>query len=53
MVGMIQLTKRQNDFREPLVYFTRYELLRLLGWPNEGKSYHRLDESSIAGTASR
>jgi hypothetical protein len=42
---MIQLTKQKNDFREPLVYFTRYELLRLLGWPNEGKSYHRLGES--------
>jgi hypothetical protein len=45
MVGMIQLTKQKNGFREPLVYFTRYELLRLLGWSNEGKSYHRLGES--------
>ena len=45
MVALIQLTKRKNDFKEPTVNFTRYELLRLLGWPNEGKSYHRLAES--------
>ena len=45
IVGMIQLTKQKNDFKEPIVNFTRYELIRLLGWPNEGKSYHRLEES--------
>lgn len=45
MVALLQLTKQKNDFKEPIVYFTRYELLRVLGWPNEGKSYHRLAES--------
>jgi Replication initiator protein A len=45
LVALIQLTKQKNDFREPTVNFTRYELLRLLGWPNEGKNYRRLAES--------
>ena len=45
IVGLIQLTKQKNDFQEATVNFTRYELLRLLGWANEGKSYRRLDES--------
>jgi hypothetical protein len=45
LVGLIQLTKIRNNFTESKVHFTRYELLRLLNWPNEGKSYHRLDQS--------
>jgi hypothetical protein len=45
IVALIQLTKLKNDFKKPTVNFTRYELLRLLGWNNEGRSYRRLDES--------
>jgi hypothetical protein len=45
IVALIQLTKLKNDFKKPVVNFTRYELLRLLGWNNEGRSYRRLDES--------
>jgi hypothetical protein len=45
IVALIQLTKQKNNFLYPTINFTRYELLRLLGWPNEGKSYRRLDES--------
>jgi hypothetical protein len=45
IVALIQLTKLKNDFQKPTVHFTRYELLRLLGWNNEGRSYRRLDES--------
>jgi hypothetical protein len=45
IVALIQLTKLKNDFKKPTVHFTRYELLRLLGWNNEGRSYRRLDES--------
>ena len=45
IVALIQLTKQKNDFSQPCVNFTRYELLRLLGWPNEGKSYRRIDEA--------
>jgi hypothetical protein len=45
IVALIQLTKLKTDFKNPKVHFTRYELLRLLGWNNEGRNYRRLDES--------
>src|SRR6516225_2324322 len=45
IVALIQLTKLKTNFQNPKVHFTRYELLRLLGWNNEGRSYRRLDES--------
>lgn len=44
ILGLIQLTRR-TDFSEKRVEFTRYELIRLLGWRDEGKSYQRIDES--------
>ena len=44
ILGLIQLT-RQNDFGDRRVFFSRYELIRLLGWRNEGKSYSRLETS--------
>ena len=44
ILGLIQLT-RQNDFGDRRVFFSRYELIRLLGWRNEGKSYTRLETS--------
>jgi Replication initiator protein A len=45
IVGLIQLTKLRNDFTCPTVLFSRYELLKLLGWENKGQNYQRLDES--------
>jgi hypothetical protein len=45
LIGLIQITKLRNNFAEPTVNFTRYELLRLLDWANEGKNYRRIDES--------
>jgi hypothetical protein len=45
IVGLIQLTKLRNDFTNPTVTFTRYELLKLLGWENKGRNYRRLSES--------
>lgn len=45
IVGLVQLTKIKTDFKCPKVHFTRYELLRLLGWKNEGRNYRRIDES--------
>ena len=44
ILGLIQLTG-QNDFSSRHVFFSRYELIRLLGWRNEGKSYSRLETS--------
>jgi hypothetical protein len=45
MVGLIQLTKRRNNFTEPRVTFSRYELIELLGWPQSGHSYQRVEEA--------
>ena len=45
MVGLIQLTKRRNNFTDPKVMFSRYELIELLGWPQTGPSYHRIEEA--------
>jgi len=45
IVGLIQLTKIRNDFTNPTVEFTRYELLKLLGWEDRGWNYRRLSES--------
>jgi hypothetical protein len=45
IVGLIQLTKLRNDFTDPTVEFTRYELLKLLGWPDQTRYYRRLGES--------
>jgi hypothetical protein len=45
IVALIQLTKLRNNFTDPTVPFTRYEALRLLGWPDRGHYYRRLDES--------
>ena len=45
MVGLIQLTKRRNNFTDQKVMFSRYELIDLLGWPQDGRSYQRIEES--------
>jgi len=45
IVGLIQLTKLRNDFTDPAVTFSRYELLKLLGWPDQTLYYRRLGES--------
>jgi hypothetical protein len=45
MVGLIQLTKRRNNFTDPKVSFSRYELIELLGWPQSGQSYRRIEEA--------
>ncbi len=45
LVGLIQLTKRRSNFDNPRVSFSRYELIELLGWPQSGQSYRRIEES--------
>ncbi len=44
LLGLIQLT-RQRNFSDRKVPFTRHELLRLLGWSDDTKSYRRLEQS--------
>ncbi len=41
-LGLLQLTKFHTDFRSPDVQFTRHELIRLLGWPNNDWAYERI-----------
>ena len=45
IVGLIQLTKRRNNFTDPKVHFSRYELIEVLGWPQNGQSYRRIEEA--------
>jgi Replication initiator protein A len=45
LVGLIQLTKRWNNFNDARVAFSRYELIELLGWPQTGQSYRRIEEA--------
>lgn len=45
IIGLLHLTKVKSNFQDERVYFTRYELLQLLGWPGRGYYYTRLAES--------
>jgi len=45
IVALIYLTKTRNDFRDVKVDFSRYELIKLLKWSDDGRSYKRLGES--------
>lgn len=47
ILALIQLTKIKGDFRKREVEFTRLELIKMLGWPNEGKSYDRIKLSLL------
>jgi hypothetical protein len=44
ILGLIQLTGK-GGFSERKVLFTRYELLKLLNWPDATRNYNRLEES--------
>jgi hypothetical protein len=44
ILGLVQLSQA-DDFTKREVPFSRYKLIRLLGWRDEGKSYTRLEES--------
>jgi hypothetical protein len=45
LIGLIQISKEKNNFTDPKVTFSRYELIKLLGWEDESKSYHRIELS--------
>src|SRR5262249_25752767 len=45
IVALIYLTKIRNDFSDVKVDFSRYELIKLLKWPDDGRSYKRLGGS--------
>lgn len=45
LLVLVYLTNARNRFTERKVHFTRYELVKCLGWDDGGKSYKRLDEA--------
>ena len=45
IVALLYLTKRANDFTNPVVNFSRYEILDILRWKKDGKNYQRVDDS--------
>ena len=45
IVALIYLTKLRNNFKDVRVSFSRYELIKLLNWQDDGESYKRLDLS--------
>jgi hypothetical protein len=45
LVALIQLTKLANNFTNRRVRFTRYQLLKLLGWADRGDSYERIEQA--------
>ncbi|RLS33708.1 MAG: replication initiator protein A [Planctomycetota bacterium] len=44
LLGLIQLSKLQK-FEDRRVFFSRYQLLKLLRWPISGQSYARIDQA--------
>lgn len=47
VLALIQLTKLKNDFTHREVEFTRLELIRMLGWQDEGRNYDRIKLSLL------
>jgi hypothetical protein len=47
VLALIQLTKLKGDFRNREVEFTRLELIKMLGWADEGKNYDRIKLSLL------
>src|SRR5262245_4930206 len=45
ILGLVQLTRLANNFTERMVPFSRYDLVHLLGWPHNGQSFRRVEES--------
>lgn len=44
LLGLIQLSS-EKGFEDRKTYFTRYELINLLGWKKNGQSYERLEQA--------
>ncbi len=44
LLGLLKLTV-DDGFKSQRVFFTRYELLQILGWATEGRSYTRIQKS--------
>jgi hypothetical protein len=47
ILALIQLSKQRGDFTSREVEFTRLELIKMLGWADEGRSYDRIKLSLL------
>jgi hypothetical protein len=45
ILALIQLTKLQNNFTRQEVFFTRRQLIDVLGWTDKGRNYDRIETS--------
>jgi hypothetical protein len=45
IVVLMHITKERNNFTSRTVPFSRMEVIELLGWPKNGQSFDRLEES--------
>jgi hypothetical protein len=45
LLVLMHLTNLRNGFTDRSVNFTRYELVKFLGWDQSGKSYRRIEEA--------
>lgn len=45
LLALIQLTRLDNNFESPEVFFTKHDIIELLGWENRGWAYERIEES--------
>ena len=52
LIGLTSLTA-QSDYNSRKIWFSAYQLFKLLGWPDDGRSYKRLEASldRIVGTS--
>jgi Replication initiator protein A len=42
ILALIQITKQKSNFAKRDIEFTRLELIKMLGWTDEGRSYDRI-----------
>src|SRR4051794_20850487 len=42
ILALLQISKQANEFNSREVLFTRHQLIQVLGWPNDGRSYRRI-----------
>lgn len=47
ILALIQLSKQQSNLTARELEFTRLELIKMLGWSNEGKNYERIKLSLL------
>jgi hypothetical protein len=45
LLALVQLTKIRNGFTSSEVFFTKHQVIEVLGWQNRGWAYERVEES--------